>query len=680
FGYFRFNYDAVVPTNPINPTRYGFTGIFPQFPSQASLPVMTVNGYFTLGFTANGPQPRIDQNYNLIDNLSKIAGRHTLKFGFIMDRIQVYNPFLPNLAGNFGYFGSGAFSTGFPAADFLLGIPDTYAQGSGTISNVRAREYYSYAQDQWQFRPNLTFTFGLGWDIETPYINLYDKGELVNAFRPGQQSTVFPTAPVGLLWPGDKGISNTGGPTIPYKNFAPRVGFAWSPGSSRNWSVRGGFGLYYNRTEEEGSLQNIGAPPFAITGQGVANVGCSPSFAAPYSGWCPGTKGAPPTATTVPNQFPFTPPALGSNFNFAAIEPFSLNVYSPNYGVPMSENYNLTVERQLTNSMIFSMGYVGNVGRHLDGASDLQYAGQSPGVNPGAAALGCVFGNLGFCDPSSFNLYKRYGADYSPQIFGDFGQQVTDYNSNYNSLQVSLNKSFSHGLQFLAAYTYSRYFDYTSNLESNAFNNPGIDPFNWHNMYGPSANDAPQRFVLSYYYTLPIYHFVHHLRPLTDGWSLTGITTFQSGFPVGTYNSADSSLTCWAYSYYTCPDRPNVTGATLNIGNPRSYTLAGHPNYYFNPAAFSAPGPGAGIGNSARNPLHGPGINNFDISLLKDIHITESKYFELRLETFNTLNRAQFGLPISDINDPRFGRVHSVQQGSTNGGGRVLQLGGKFYF
>ncbi|MGH9407156.1 MAG: carboxypeptidase-like regulatory domain-containing protein [Terriglobia bacterium] len=681
FGYFRFNYAAVTPSSPINPTSYGFTGILPQIPSEASIPVMSLTGYFTLGFSKNGPQPRIDQQYNVVDNFTKIAGHHTMKFGFNMDRIEVFNPFLPNLGGNFAYQGSGTFSTGFPAADFLLGIPDSYTQGSGVTSNVRSREYYSYAQDQWQIRPNFTVTYGVGWDIETPYTNLAFGGKLINAFRVGQQSTVFPAAPVGLLWPGDKGISSTGGVPTQYHDFAPRAGFAWSPGSSRNWSVRAGAGLYYNRGEEEGSLQNIGAPPYMLTGFGVGDQGCSPSFAAPYVGWCPGINGGPPTPFSEPNKFPFSPPT-GSQVNFSEFEPMSLNVFSPHFGVPRSVNYNLTIERQVTPSMIFDIGYVGNLGRHLEGASSLQYAGDPPGVNPGAVALNCSFSNLGFCDPGSFSLDKQYGPNYAPTVYGDLGQQETDFNSNYNSLQISVNKTFTHGLQFQASYTYARYFDYTSNLESSAFNAPGIDPFNWHNMYGPSDNDAPQRFVFNYYYTLPIYHFIHRLRPLTDGWTLTGITTFQSGFPLGLWDSANPSLVCWEYLYYSCPDRPNETGAPLNIGNPRTYTLNGNSHYYFNPAAYSMPAAGAGIGNSSRNPLHGPGLDNFDISLHKDIYITESTYFELRLETFNAFNHTQFKGPgnnsnggvITDVSDPRFGRVVSALDP------RVVQLGGKIYF
>ncbi len=670
FSYFRFNYDAVVPINPINPTTYGFPGIVPQTTTDASLPVMSLDGLFTLGFSADGPQPRIDQQYEAIDNFTKIAGAHTIKAGFTMERFEVFNPFYDDLSGDYTYNGAGAFSTGFPGADFLLGIPDSYAQGSGTIINARGRDYYSYAQDQWRAKRNLTLTYGTGWDIETPYEDLYANGEALAAFRTGQQSTVYPTAPVGYVYPGDTGINKYGGPKVPYKDFAPRLGFAWSPGESLKWSVRGGFGIYYNRTEEELTLQGLTNPPTGLDSIGVGAVGGSPSFATPFTGTCAG-----PVPCSTAQVFPFTPPAKGAKVNFAPYEPigFGMNVQSANFGVPMSENYQLTIQRQLDPTTVLSVGFVGNAGHHLEGAYTLNPAGTAPGLNPGAAALGCVATNLTSCDPGSFSL--------NPLVYGETGYQVTDFNSNYNSLQVEVNRQFSHGLQLLAAYTWSRYFDYTSNLEDSAFDAPGINPFDFNSMYAPSANDAPQRLVVSYTYTLPLYHFAHRWRRLTDGWELTGITTFQHGFPVAVFDSADTSLTCDpAITFYACPDRANVTGTPLAIGNPRNYTINGSPNYWINPGAFSIPAAGTGIGDASRNPFYAPGINNWDIALLKDVHITEAKYFQFRLETYNTFNTVQFGAPTGDVNNPTFGRILGVQQGSTNGDGRVLQLAGKFYF
>lgn len=679
FSYFRFNFDAEVPQNPIDPTSYGFTGILPQVPSVASLPVMSVTGLFTLGYSADAPQPRIDQTYEVFDNFTRIMGHHTFKAGFTMERFEVYNPFFNNLGGNFSFAGAGTFSTGNPGADFLLSIPDTYAQGSGSIINARGREYYSYAQDQWQIKPHLTITYGLGWDIETPYQNLYDNGLTMVAFRQGEQSTVFPTAPLGLVYPGDPGINKYGGPNTHLHNFGPRVGFAWSPGNSGKWAVRGGFGIYYNRTEEELALQGLTNPPFSTTSTGVGAVGGSPSFASPFTGWC---SGATPTACSVPQVYPFTPPTKGASVNFAPFEPvgFGMNTQSPNFGVPSSYNYNLSVERQLSSSTTFSIGYVGNVGRHLEGAYNQYYFGTAPGLNPGAAALGCNAFNLATCDPGSFGA----PANISPSVQGAPGVQVTDFNSNYNSLQVELNRHFAHGLQIQAAYTWSRYFDETSNLENSAFNGPGVNPFDIASMYAPSANDGPQRLVVNYFYTLPFYHFVNKWRRLTDGWSLSGITTLQHGFPIPVIDSAFSSLTCDPLiGFYACPDRANVTGTPIGITDPRTITNGG--NYWFSPKAFAVPPAGTGIGNASRNPLYGPGINNWDIALMKDIHVTESKYFELRLETFNTFNHAQFAPPNpalgqNDVNSSSFGQISGVVTGSTNGSGRVLQLGGKFYF
>jgi len=675
FGYFRFNFNAVNPVNPINPTDYGFTGINPQNPSAASIPVMNVTGLFTLGFSEFGPQPRLENTYQATDNFSKLVGRHAFKAGFSMDRFQVYNPFYAFLSGFYSFSGTGPYSTGDPGADFLLGLPDQYVQTNGSVIDSRAREYYSYFQDEFKIRPNLTLTYGLGWDIETPYQNLYYNGRDVNAFRPGQQSTVFPTAPLGVLWPGDKGINSAGGVGTPPTNFAPRLGIAWSPGSSQKWSVHAGFGLYYNRSEEELALQNLSTPPFSVTSFGVGGVGGSPSLQNPYAGWC---GGATPAACSTANPFPYSAPAAGTAVDFSALEPLTINTLSKNFGVPYSENYNLTVERQVTNSMVLSVGYVGNVAHHLEGAYELNPAGQAPGVNPAAVAAGCNPANLGVCAAGTF--------PYNPLTTGlaAINQQATEFNSNYNSLQVSLNKHFSHGLEFMAAYTWSRYFDENSTFDNQAgFVGPGINPFSFSSMYAPSDNDAPQRLVLNYDYTLPFYHFVQRWRPLTDGWKLVGIMTFQHGFPVLMSNSANPSDTCWAAAEVVdvpCWDRPDrVSGVPFNLSNPRNYNVGGLPNYWFNPAAFASAAPGTGIGNASRNPLYGPGIDNFDMSLLKDIHVTESKYFELRFEAFNTFNHAQFAEPVGDVNNPNFGRI----LGTFTGGGiaeRVLQLSGKFYF
>ena len=691
FAYLRFNFLANGPQSVINPTAYGFTGITPQDPALESLPVIAVGegspaSLFTLGFSTNGPQPRVQNTYQVTDNFSKVAGHHTVKLGFNMDRLEINNPFYNSMSGDYSFGAAGTFSTGDPAADFLLGIPDSYQQGSGSIIRARAREYYSYGQDQWQARPNLTLTLGLAWDIETPYENLYANGEVMSAFRAGQQSTIFPTAPVGIVFPGDKGINKYGGPNVPYKNFAPRLGFAWSPGNSHNLSVRGGIGLYYNRSEEETALQTLGNPPFSLLSSGTLGSGAPPNFGNPYTSQNTaavtyGTSNGPQTVPTVAmaNPFPFSPPTAGSNPDFTPFEPigFNMNTEDPNLTSPRSTNFNLNVQYQVSKSMIATIGYVGAIGRHEIGAYNLNPAGVAPGVNNDPVAQGCGsdFGLAQCAGGESF----QYGA-YT-NVIGQIGVQKTDFSSNYNSLQASLTRRFSNGLGFQIAYTWSRNFDYTSNLENSAFNGPGFNNFDVAQNYGPSANDAPQRLVANFIYTLPFYRYGHHWRALTDGWNLSGIATFQSGFPVEVANFAYNDLQ-WSYpdAYYAPPGRGQITGVPLaQNNNPRSALAAGSPGNWINPAAFAIPNTGT-VGDANRNPFYGPGLNFWDMALEKDIHFTEAKYVELRLETFNTFNHAQFAAPDGALGGATFGQILGVQQATTNGDGRVVQLAGKIYF
>jgi hypothetical protein len=678
FGFLRFNYDDVLPQASQNAASYGFNGITSnQDPVFDQLPVMFVSGLFTLGFSAYGPQPRVSNTYQAVDNLSKVSGHHTLKAGFNMDRLEINNPYYNFLNGLYQYAGGGSFSTGIPGADFLLGIPDQYEQGSGAVIRARGREYYSYGQDQWQVKPSLTVTMGVGWDIETPYKNLYANGELLDAFHPGQQSTVFPTAPVGIVFPGDKGVGPYGDARVHYDNLGPRLGFAWSPDASHKWSVRGGVGLYYNRTESEATTQTLTNVPFSVTTAGGGTIS-SPGFANPYASVNPAavnyvSNGIPGTyaSGTTNNPFPFRPPAAGTSPDFAQFEPIGLNdtFYSPNLTSPRSTNFNLNFQYQVSKSTVASLGYVGNIGRHLEGAYNMNPAGTATG-NPVAVAEG-VTSDL------NLNGLGQNTYQYNPNVYGGIGIFATGWNSNYNSLQAQINRHFSGGLQFQASYTWSRYFDFTSSLENSAFNSPGLNALNFNRSYGPSANDGPQRLVVNYVYTLPFYKYGHHWKRLTDDWNLSGIGTFQHGFPVAVFQSAYNELQGNpVQQFFANPAYVNVTEAPLDINhNPRNNAT----QQWVNPAAFSIPALGT-QGTANRNPFYGPGLNFWDMALEKSVHFTESMSMQFRFETFNTFNHANFGPPVNDLSLPNFGQINTVQQISTDGAGRVVQLGAKFYF
>jgi len=705
-AYTRFNFQAVLPQTNTPPSSLGFQ-INPQITSSVGAPVITVQGLFTLGFSNDGPQPRIDQTKQITDNFSHIVGRHTLKFGFEGRDFWVTNPFGFLNNGNYGFNNTGAFSTGNGGADFLLGIPASYSQSSGGFIDARAKEAYLYAQDELKLRQTLTLTYGMGYQIDTPLKDIFNGGRAIACFRPNQQSVIFPTAPTGANYPGDANC-NTAGYSTKYNDFAPRLGFAWAPdlgrisGEQGMFSIRGGVGMYYNRSEEEVTLQNLTLPPFQIRDSGISDVGGSPAFAAPFTDvHCIGQTNTsiPCTVATpsIPNKYPFTAPAAGASINFATFEPMTLTVIDPNFRVPMAYNYNLTVQRQIPGQVILSVGYVGATGRHELGVID-----QNPGIDPAACLADpvCVTNKRLQREvlPTDFRYSATNPTDigkFGPvPVFGGIGQMSTFLNSNYNSLQVSANKALSHGLDFLVSYTYSHSLDYGSSFENASFGPRGVNPFNIAAGYGDSSFDARHRLVVSYDYRIPgIEHLsAMHWMPsrVGDGWHLSGITTLQTGFPIFTSDSGLTSLTCDSFTSFSCWDAPDSTGP-VQIVNVRSssFSYTSNPNevkppaspsnhYFFNPNTFTQ-APLGTIGTAGRSFFHGPGINNWDMALMKDTKLTESTSFELRMDFFNVFNHTQFTQNTStsitgDINSANFGREFNAANG------RLIQLAAKFYF
>jgi Carboxypeptidase regulatory-like domain len=676
-GYTRFNFAAVTPINVLNPQSVGFTGINVQDPKVSSYPRIGVTGFFSLGFSSNGPQPRIDQTYQFDDNYTRIVGKHTFKVGFNSRAFQVYNPFFARLSGQFSFSSSGTYSTGNPGANFLLGIPTSYAQSGGDVINARSREYYSYFQDQFRVRPNITLTYGVGWSIDTPLVDNYHSNHAMIAFRPGQTSTLFPNAPTGYVFQGDPGVNATG--TTKYGHFGPRLGFAWSPGTSGKWSVRGGYGIYFNRSLEEQALQFILSPPYGVSSGGVSDAGggLSPSFAAPFVDIA--GKGS------IPNKFP-APGNPPSNIDFSGYLPLSINVADPSTTVPYAQNYNLTIERQLPGTAVATLAWVGAAARHLIITREL---------NPGIDMAGCAADPNCAGDPFQNTDFPNH-FQYPGDVFGSIGNVQTTGVSSYNSLQATLNKHVSHGLQFYAVYTWSHAMDNGSGFENAGFGGGGfggygsirgINPFN-QTKYdkGPSAYDARHRFVINYTYDIPaIHHFDNWAaKRFFEGWRMSGVTTFQTGFPLDVVDGNFLSGACTAYTFYACPDTPDViappqyanirTSSFVNTATDPSNTASNN-HYWFNPNTFVAEQPGT-FGNAGRNLLRGPRIANFDWGFYKDTTITEQTRLELRFEFFNLWNHTQFNPSgvTTDISAGDFGRLVVARDP------RLIQLAAKFYF
>lgn len=695
-GYNRFNYAALSPAQVTQPSSLGFS-ITPQDPAAASVPAMFVTGLFTLGFTADGPQPRIDQTYEVVDNFSFTHGNHTMKAGWDMRRFQVNNPFIADNNGAYFYNGTGTFSTGNPGADFLLGIPDNYAQASGGNGIDRAQEYYTYFQDQWKMRPNFTLTYGLGWTIDTAMQDLAYGGHGMAAFYPGQQSIVFPNAPVGVVYSGDPGVHPTG-TNHPFRNFGPRIGFAYSPdwgvltGGAGKTSIRGGFGMYYNRTEEELNLQFQGVPPNSIASNGAFTDGGSPGFANPFA------DVAGRSQFNVPNPFPFT--GASSSVQFLASNG-NLPVWSgccstidPHNVDPTSYNYNLTIERQLSSTLLASVGYVGSVARHLEIGHPLNL------VNPAA----CVAAGPNVCSPGNQLTTAPFSTQdylYPGNIYGTIDQISNMGNSHYNSLQAGLKKRVSHGLQFTANYTWAHSFDNGSGFENTSFGGGGFgglsatrayNPYVPSANYGPSIYDARNRLVIGYVYELPHPSTRNALLSrVTRGWAISGITTFQSGFPMDVVDTSDWSLRDYPGNSDFAPmDVPNLVSAVQYLNPRKTNSSTGVPLWFsagsfvgYCPTNNNAAGcvPAGAFGNAPRNVLSGPGINNFDFQLFKDTNFTESTKLELRIEFYNVFNHEQFwaGGIVNNVQAPNFGQVIGDNP-STGQGPRLIQLAAKFYF
>jgi hypothetical protein len=708
-GYYRYNFPSVEPSQVVQPSSYGFS-INPNI-SQTGLPFMSIGNYFNLGFSYEGPQPRLDTNLNFADNFSWVRGNHSLKFGALWEQFRVSNPF-SYLNNGYYYYdggtgGGGLYTSGDPLIDFVLGIPDGYEQTSDGFIDTVASERYAYAQDNWKISSTLTFNYGIAWDAEQPNQNRQFSGLGIVCYSgSGATSKIYPGGPPGLLYPGDRGCNAAGSPATRYNHFAPRVGFAWSPDSgparlignpgNHDFSFRGGFGLYYNRDQQEQSLQNLTDPPALYTSQGAADVGGSPAFANPFEDVA-NTPGASET-----NPFPYTPPKAGSALNWDIYDFLALATFDPSYNVPYVYNFNLNIQRALPGSMVAQVGYVGSMGRRLA----TFYEGDP--ITPAGHAA-CLAGSVPAGYPSAYNCNSGLSSaihEYFPQFTANpsivpgstsvlpngepwylsDGMQNSEGTSNYNSFQASLIKAPTHGLQFTLAYTYSHSLDNASGYES--FTGSAGRTYNWvpgyqYLNYGDSDFDARHRLIASYIYTVPVAGFMRQnalMRETLSGWEIAGITAFQTGFPVSISTGQDLSLWCDGSAKFGCPDNPNTSTFHIKSENPRA---AG--NQWFDPSDFSLEPIGT-FGNTKRNFFHGPGFNYTNLNVAKNFPINAdgSRYVQVRMDAFNAFNHANFANPGGNFSSQDFGTITGVDESADPNQdpqpGRAVQLVGRFVF
>ena len=652
----------------------GAPGVFVGTPSVQGVPEIDFNN-FVIGVPSR-PNQLVENIYQVLDNYSRVIGTHTVKVGGQYHYNQLEEN-LSNVANGNYFFGSNfsgqASETGNDFVDFLVGAPSQFVQGQSYPSYGRNFYFGLYAQDSWRIKSNLTFNYGLRYDVSAPW---HEKFNQIQTLIPGEQSVVFPGSPLGWVFPGDPHVPNSLAPTR-WNNFAPRLGLAYSFGDHEGMlgkvlgkpgttSIRVGWGMFYTSFEGATDFNEIGDAPFGnYTGQNQS------TFAEPFRNRASGMP--------IPNLFPVAPPPK----NFSAKNPAScpagstvcpytnlIDFYnafgtigsSPAFynknTLPYAENYELSIQRQITGADLLTVSYVGTQGHHLLA---------SMSANPGIPSICLAFAAAG-CGPGGENNIYTLGGITSAGTRGPFSTPyrntpvngsyivpfgndsyfITNGQSSYNSAQISW-KHRSQRSQFLLGYTFSKSLDNSSGYGEQ------VNPFNPKLSRGLSAFDSTHNFVFSYSYLLPIDKLPGPNR-LTHGWQISGITRFSTGLPITIVETDDRSLlgTAFGGPIVLPIDTPNLV-AKVQTFNPRK-----NGELFFSTSSFAPEALGQ-LGNASRRFFHGPGTNNWDFAALKDTQLTERMNLQFRAELFNIFNHAQFLNPSGLFPSASFGQVTQAQ-------------------
>jgi Carboxypeptidase regulatory-like domain/TonB dependent receptor len=589
-----------------------------ELPGQCFMEGFSVGGGgFNGGWTEPSQEGRT--TYGLYENFSKTIGKHAISVGMNLQHLYAQEATQYPTNAIVGFSGQ---YTGNGLADFLLGYMSSFNQGAGEIAGVSGWQYGFYGQDQFRVRPNLSLTLGLRWE---PNIAPPVGGGRGAAYVPGQQSTLFPNAPLGLVFPGDKGIGSGLMPNT-YNYWEPRIGVAWQPRALPNTSIRAGFGIFtaplmysmYNHTADIAPF----SPTYFMSGG--ANT--------PLSLSDPWSQNA---GTNFQSPFPpFAPFKPASNAAFAP--PFTIPaIFAQDFRLGTTQSWNVSVEHGFTPNMLLRVAYVGSESYHQALIID-----QNPGVN-------------------------------NVRVNPNFFQILTDFSNgtaSYNSLQVGVERKLSKGLQFQSNFTWSKTLDTASTANISFGNNWLGDPFDLGWNRGISSLNIPFIWVSNLIYTTPTLREHNQLiRQSLGGWEVSSIISLQSGYPFGISpgdNNSGSLLNA---------DRADVVpGQAFNVRQGgKSHWL----DNYFNVNAF-VPNPTGTFGTSGKNMFQGPPIKTMDIAFAKNWTIVEGYKLQFRWEMFNAFNHPSFGNPNNTCQQQTVGGVTScVSNGQPGSFGTINSLG-----
>lgn len=598
----RFSYNRISAnpqlTSGLSNSAFGIN-VPHNVPSAQGLANITLNGFFTLGDSQQPFVERLNEVMEFSDDFTVLRRGHQLKFGGDIRREHMYIAFVNRPNGDYTFSGV---QTGNAAADFLLGLPAQFRRTTAnTPQDGHGWLYGGYVQDE--FRPwvNFTVNAGVRYEVSVPFV---DKLDALNAFRPGQQSTRFPQAPIGLVYPGDAGVPR-GTYATDKNNVAPRLGIVWDPTGSGRSSLRAAWGIFYDALAGQGDFFQNGvlAPPFTP----LVEVN------------------APPAALTLRD------PISAISGGATAFPPGLIFIgWGEDFKQPSAQHFNLTWQQELWGNFGAEVGYVGSRGRNLPIFMEVNPGLYTPGQTvPGAR----LFPAYSLVRPT-FSVAKSW----------------------YDSLQASLRMRPVHRMSFLVSYTLGHAVDHVSGLNIGGEQRPvlpvtiGDDASIQRALAlekGDALFDVRHRFVVSFTAELPS---PEKMAAVLGGWQLNGIVQAQSGFPITVFDPVTS------IRYLT--NRPNQT-CDPNDNAPHTV------DQWFNTSCFQrrALADTAEPGSTPRNSVRGPGFARTDLSLFKNIDLAGTHRIQLRVEAFNLFNQERFGQPGNQIGTATFGRITSAEDG-----------------
>lgn len=622
-------------------------GLARSDPHQTGLPNLNFAGYDSLGSDPTIPQAGAVNTFQVADTVTHVLGSHSLAYGFDIRAVRrgIFHTD-SIIRGEFDFTGL----SGNSVADALLGLPTDWINGFEQYISGALGEYDFFGQDTWKVRRNLVLNLGVRYEYKGLTTDKYDhfanfdfdKGLLLVAGRDKATLMDFDPTTGQYVTVGSESLGSTAENRAlqhpDRNNFGPRLGFAWQPFRNSGTVLRGGYGIFYDQTFGDVYFQKSANPPFVQINAGNL-LAAAPLI---QSGQIIIGTGA-----LIQNALTGAAGPV-----FPTTSPFQIN-----FDDAFIQEWNFDLQHELGNSWLLDMGYVGTRGLHLPRETDPNQP------NP---------------DPLTQTSPRRY-----PQFSG-FSYTESSGSSIYHALQMKVERHFTRGLAFLGAYTLSKSLD----TNSSAFGTSRNENFpqNSGNLAaekGLSDFDFRHRLSLAYIFHLPFGHTLWKpqnpkVNYLVQGWGLSGIITAQSGPPFtpqisGNISQADEEqITGQGHP----TDRPNVTGSPF-------YPAKQTPEQWVLNTAFAAPAPFT-FGNAGRNILTGPGLANWDFSLLRIFRLRESKALEFRAEMFNIFNRPNFEVPIRDVASPSFGTIFNTVRpiaGLASGGPgdpRETQFGLKF--